>query len=882
MFRMQEHGIKNTENLQSNDYHKTMINMPLKCGDHVKSELQKEGPFTGVTSTTCASVESVENMSESKMNADSGRSNFRNKNTVSLTRSGRYDLRSFSSEKWKKLTNNIALIRSLHTFEGDEIRNLSHNSDKTPLKSCINEHKRSYHGKHLSKHVNSRRSRVQENSVEQLSKSFTNPEILKRVGSEKESKKNGKLQKSCHNTAYLEDGNEANCSVSCIKSTTEPSREFGSVRGVQFISNMDMHYKEKVQNKEFSEDLYYRDSQRRVLRKEALLQNITYIRPCYVKLVKLEHIAQQPKISPCKINSRLSRKASAVHLRGSNSLSCKAQENEISRSLYRGVIDPEGCKVLHSSDRKSKLKPRRTVSRQMKTCYSSSIGGARDSRMIRKSVIKQTCVSVVSNMAQCVRTQTETSGNIKSSGSNILFLNMTSEQFPSNVACDRIKGFVDHEKIDLSPVSLAPTRAIKENQFDKAAIRGRSNAVSKTRNKSNGNVPKTAVQESELGRNVSGSRNKMLHIQEQYGTNCVQIEQRKEPRRKCKGHKRKKLLNNLQPNKFSVLGEMKPFSICLERLDQSVLEQYSVTLCSKTTPQKNIGLLHQEVTSTSNKAESYSDIHSKHLARSGNDIHCQDKIPCMDGTFDSSSSDDCPESISNDHFEQSRKSPVTKKPRRQEKRIQESEKKLTGSQHGNADYSNICVLVGTSLQKPGFESPAENLNWRSTTSSSESHSPVRSPRKSLYPPLAIKIQKSPKKRTAVTEKMFEVGSDLSSLIDISNPDSMNNKEGGSSRLSTDEAKITPKHAAVEQKFTSVHIQEQPKDMCNIFKNRKGKSSISGHPSQSPHKSNPMACKVAVPTSSICHSLLATENQQNISAEKHMYVMSLSTPLVHFL
>jgi hypothetical protein len=823
------------------------------------------------------------NMGESKMKTNSGGGRVRNKDTVSLIRPDSYKLRSSSFEKQKKFTThdvkqNGVLVNS--HFEEDETTNSLNNSTKTPLTSCLNGHKHSDLGKHLSKHANSRKREVQENSVEQLSKPSAKSEILKPVGSKKETKKSGQLRKSRLCINYLEDGNKANCSVPCIKSTTKSSMEFEYTRDIHFISNVDIHY--KVQNKECSENSHYRDFHRNSLRKEAVYQNNICIRPCYVKLVKLQDIAQQTRISPCKINSRLiSRKASAVHSRGSNSLSCKAHGNKISCSQYRGVVDPEGCKVLHNSDRKTKLKPRRTISWQMKTRYSSSRGRAKDNGIVAKSVIKQTCVSVsggMSNVEQCGSTQAKPRGDIKNSGNNISFLNMISEQFPSNVACDSIEGFVDHEKTDVCPVSLhIPTKAKKKNQFDKVAIRGRSIAVSKTRNKSNSKATKTAVQESEFGQSVVEIRNKILHIQEQ-----CEIKQREGPRRetvKGKEHRSEKLLNNLQPDKFNVLSEMKPFSICLERLDQSVLEKYSVTLSSKTTPRKNTGFLQQEVTSTSNKAKSYCDVHRKHIARSQklNHIHCQDKIPCLDGVFDSSSSDDCSESRSIDHFEQSGKSPVTKKARRQEKIIQEVENKLTDLQHKNTDHCNSSVLVETSLQKPGFESPAENLNWKKTIASSETRSPVRSPRKSLYPALAINIQKSPKKRNVVTEKKFEVGSDISELIDISGPRSTDSSsKGGGSRLSGgEETKVTRlKHAAVEQKLTSVQIQEQPKDMCDIFKNRKRKSSsTSVHPSHTFHKSHLMATEVAVPSSSICHSIRTTENRQNTSAEKHMYVMT---------
>lgn len=527
---------------------------------------------------------------------------------------------------------------------------------------------------------------------------------------------------------------------------------------------------------------------RKKLETNGLIQvNNICIRPCYVKLVKLQDISEQTRISSCKSNSQfINHKASATHSFGLSSLS--------------HTVDTKGCEV------RNKLKPCRTVAQQMKIRYSSSRGGAK------------------------------TNGNVN---------------------CNSIESFVDHRKTDVCPVSFrVPTKAKNENQCNKVAVHGRNIGVSKTRNKNDAKVAKTSV----------------LHIQEPCDFNSVQIELRKQLRRtgKGKGRKTKKLLNNLQPDKSNLLSRMKPFSICLERLDQSVLEKYSVTLSSKTTPQKNTGFLQQGVTSASNKAKIYSDVRGKNITRSGkcNHIHCRDRIPCLDGVFENSSSDDCSESRTVDHSEQSGKSPDSKRARQQEKITQEVENKFTDLQHKNTDYSNSSVLEETLLHTPGFESSAENLNLKNAIICSETHSPVRPLRRSLYPALAIKIQRSPKKRNVVAVKKFEAGSELT---DISSPKNTNSWKGGS-RLSSVETEVTrPKQVVLEQKLTNAQIQAQPRDMCNIFKNRKRKSSTSVRRSQTFQKSPSVPTDVHA--SSICDTIRITENQQNISAEKHMYVMS---------
>jgi hypothetical protein len=825
---MQEHANLSTgdvninKNLQNNHY-ETVIHMPLKCGDHIEVKLEKEDSFIGLASAQCTSVERLENMRESKMNTDRCKGCFRNQSTVSSARPHRYNLRSSNFEKQKKLTTHDVtmngLLDSSH-FEEDETSNSLFKSIKTPRTSCLNRRPHSDVGMHLSECAKIRIRRIQENSVEQLSKSSASPAILKPGNGMETAKKNGQLCRSRRNINHLEGGNSTNYLLSCCHNM-EKNTEFGSTRDIQCISSVCVCYKEDVQNKDLRGNSHCSYSQK----EEAVYQNNPCIRPCYVKL---EDITQQRKISPCKSNSRLrSHKAPAVRVRGSESHKAPAVRVRGSQSRKAPAVHSHGSE------------------------------------------------SNLLNRLSC-----------KSHENNILFTNVTSEKFPCEAVHDSIAGFVEHEETDVCRVSLhVPTKAEKKNQLDKIAVRSRCITEKKTRTETHTKVTKTSVQESGFGKNVVEVRSKMLHIEKQCAINSVQIEQGKQFRRetvKGKEHKSKKSVNNLHTDKFNVLSKMKPFSICLERLDQSVLEKYSVMLSSKTTQQKNTGIVQQEMIPSDNKAETSSDVRKKTL-RSGKlkCFHRQDKIACLDGVFESSSSDDSSESSSVKHSEPSGKTPVTKNARTQETITQKVENKLADLQDKNADYSNSCIIVGTSLRKPGFETPAENLRWKNRTSSSEICSPVSSPRKSLYPPLAIKIQKSPNKRIVDTEITVQVGSDISEPEDISRPRNANSNRGRSGKRSGEETKIRRERVAVEQKFTNVQVQEQPKDTCNIFKNRKRKfSSISVRSSQIFPKSHPMATQVAVPASSICHSVRATEDHQNISPEKLMYVMS--APLVHFL
>jgi hypothetical protein len=861
----------------------------------VERALKEEDPFISVTSTVFTSVESVENMDESKVYSDSCRGLNTNGNSVSLTGPGHYKLRSCNFEKQKTLTSHdIDLTQNGllgdSNFEEDETVNSLNNVMKSPLTSCLNGHKDPDLGKHLSKHAKSAKRRVHESNFGQLSEASDIPEILKLDGSKEETKVCGQFQKSHLNVNYLEDANKVNCSVSHNKSTIKPNSD------IQLISNVDVHYKEKAQN-----NSHNRKSQRNAPRRESLYNNSlhpnnTCMQSCYVKLVRLEDTTQQTRISPCKIKSRLrNHKDSTVQSHGSksnvrNCSSCKSCENsnKISQSHYRCVVDNKECKMLCSSSRQAKAMPCETNTQQTNKHFFSSGDGTRNNRVVTRSSMKCTCISVPAshnmlNGVLCRCAQIKTSEN---SGSNILYMNMMAEQSPSNVACNSIEGFVDCERIDAYPVSVQiPTEAKNKFQFDKLTDHSRGITALKTRRKTYSEIAETGTQESEIGQSLAEARNKILCVKEQGDTDSVQIERWKHMRRKTgkgKEYMNKKLLNNLIPDKCNLLSKMKPLSISLERLDQSVVEKYSVILSSvtsRTLPQNNTDSIQQEVASTCNTVKSCPDVRWKRRARSRKPKHvyCHDRIPCLDGVFETSSSDDCTQ-YSTDCYKQLEKSPVTKKARRQEKVIQKAENKLTDLQHKNADDSDSSALRGTPLQEPRFETPTENL--KNTVSSCQTCSPVRSPRKSLYPPLNIKIQKSPKKRNVDTEDRVQgKPSDMSEVIEnISVPS--NTEE--SNRLSGEDIEVTrPKHVAVEQKL-KVQIQEQPKDICSIFEKRKaGSSSVSVEPSQIFHTSHPTAVEVSVTASSICHDEGTTEDQQNMSAEKCMYVMSTFTTTCSF-
>jgi hypothetical protein len=359
----------------------------------------------------------------------------------------------------------------------------------------------------------------------------------------------------------------------------------------------------------------------------------------------------------------------------------------------------------------------------------------------------------------------------------------------------------------------------------------------------------------------------------------VQIGHRKHLRRKSNDGKKcrsRKLLNALQPYESGLLAEMKPVSVTLERLDQSILEKYSPSISSVTSrakQQTSVEFLSQEMIGAGNSGVSIGSREDWNDRGKLKRI-CYDKIPCLDGVFEGSSSDDCSESRNTDHFSQLEKSPVTKKTRWTEGMIKKDENNLPDQNHENAGCSDSTSLLGTP-PKEAHVGPAKNLN---TFSPCETCGTVQSPRKSVYPPLAIKIQKSPKKRNVNTEGKFheryphnlERSNSLKCLSVYSNSNRSSKMEQ-SSRLSGEEGIETrPKCVAVKQKFTNDQAHEYPKGMCDFLKKRKRKSSIL----RSRRKCVDTATKLTITPSGVCHDVGARDDQQDTCTEKHRYVLSL--------
>jgi hypothetical protein len=251
-----------------------------------------------------------------------------------------------------------------------------------------------------------------------------------------------------------------------------------------------------------------------------------------------------------------------------------------------------------------------------------------------------------------------------------------------------------------------------------------------------------------------------------------------------------------------------------------------------------------------------------------------DKIPCLEGVCEGSSSDDCSESRSTDHFSQLEKSPVTKKTRWTEEMIKKDENNLPDQNHENAGCSNSSSLLGTP-PKEAHVGPAKNL--KNTSSPCETCDTVQSPRKSVYPPLVIKVQKSPKKRNVNTEGKFherylhksERSNSLKCLSVYSNSNRSSKMEQ-SSRLSGEEGIETkPKHVAVKQKFTNDHAHEHPRSICDFVKKRKRKSSILRSRSQCLDT----ATELTITPSGVCHDVGARDDQQDTCTETHRYVLS---------
>lgn len=861
---------------------------PLRCGGHAENDLKEEDPVVGVISTVCTS-DSVENIDESKVFSVSVRNRNRGGCGMPLTKPGSYRLRSSDIQRQKELTSHHIVPKPTGLVEShfeDETGSFLHNLPNNSPASCLNGYKHPVLSEHLSRHAKPTKKGVQESNTGQLSITCDMPEIVKLVGSMEETKKHGQLKKSYLSINYLEDGSKPNCSVACIKSTVEPDTEFESANNMQFISNVDIHFKEKVQSKEPCKNSRHRKSNRIALKKRALYNNSLYpnnacIRPCYVKLVRLEDTTKHIRSSPCKIKNH---EVSTVYSHCSRDdlpkCSSKLSGNlyKVSGSQCKCLVDHEECRMLYtdSSESEAKGKPHKANIQQEGTHSSSSVHEAEETGVVTKSGIKQTCISVPAPgcLLRNRGAQSKINGVLKNSGNKILYMNMTSDQFPNNVSCGNIEGFAGHEKMDLCSVSLhVPVESRKGNQFNHVLARGKYVASSKTGKKTDAEVTAPSIQKTEFVEVT----NKTFHTQEKCDTNSVPSCHRIYLREtgKVKEPTSKKLLNEELPDQFTLLNKMRPLSISLERLNQSVLEKYSVTssiVSCRSMPYKSAKFLQQETMCTSRNVKSYSDTYWKRATRSGNvkHIHCHDRIPCLDGMFESSSSDDNSESRSVDHFKQLEKSPVTKKARRQEKIIHKYENKLTHLQHQDAHYSDNSVL--TPLQKPRFGTPIKNSKWMNTASSSQTCSPSRFPRKALYLPLSIKMQKSPKKRTVNTEDRFQKEPlPMSELIEhISVP---SNKEENS-RLSGEEIQVTrPKHVAADQEFTSVQIQEQTDNMSCIFEESIRKSSTSPDASQCFPTFHSVAAEVAVTPSSVCHDARTTEDQLNICAEKHMYVLS---------
>jgi hypothetical protein len=133
------------------------------------------------------------------------------------------------------------------------------------------------------------------------------------------------------------------------------------------------------------------------------------------------------------------------------------------------------------------------------------------------------------------------------------------------------------------------------------------------------------------------------------------------------------------------------------------------------------------------------------------------------------------------------------------------------------------------------------------------------------------MQKSPKKRTVNTEDKFQ--EEPSPMSEVIKHFSVPSSKEENSRLNGEKIKVTrPKQVAAEQNFTSVQTQEQTEDMSCVFEESMRKSA-SFDASQCFPTCHSVAAEGAVTPSSVCHDARTTEDQLNIYAEKHMYVLS---------
>jgi hypothetical protein len=833
-------------------------------------------------------------MAGCKVYCDSVRRRNRNGNTVPVIRLGSYRLRSSSSQRQKELqTHDIVLtpngLSDKSHFQADESGSSVCNSVKHPLTSCLSESQVPDLGQHLSKHANSTNRRVQETCVVRLSKISCIPETVKPVDSKENPKKCDQLNNACLGIQLFDDGCK-NHLGSCIKTTVEPNSECRLPTDIQFISDVNSHFKEEAQCKGY-ENSHHMKSERKVLRKSYFCNAAdTCIRQCYVKLVRLDHTAEEIMTGPCRTELKLKRKkisAHSPHLKN-NVLKCSSSKthrnvNRISSSRCRHVVDCEGHKKLCATSNGSTKAESHKSNTQLKNSHLlGSRHRTQDSGMVTRSIsrlgmqgngmatqlnIKELSVSIpaLDNMLNTTLygdTTTKTCDDIKCSENNVLYVSMTSERFPSNVMHGSIEGFIDNERSDVcSASSHVSTRSKNKNMFGHLTLQSCGTVNANPQHK-----PEPFLEESE---------NAVLLTQGESATDCVQIKHRKHLRRKTgdvSNCRSKKLLNGLHRCKLNLLDKVRPFSITLERLDQSIIEKYSVSVCnvtSRTKPQKRTEFLWQETIGTGNNSLNInSDGHWGGRGKLKRTHY--NKIPSLDGMFETSSSDDSSESKSTDHFRQLEKSPVPKKARWPEEIMKKVENNLPGQQHENANCSDNLSLMGTPLKESHFGTPVKNLECKNMHSSCETCSTGQSPRKSLYPPLTVKIQKSPKKRSVnIEDKIHErcsLKSESSkSVRRISAYKNRSNKKGQSSRLSGEEVKETgPKHVAVKQKFTIEQAHQHPKGMCDILQKGERKSLIPVGPTWCLD----MATEFSG-TASVCHDAGAEDDQQDTFAEEHM-------------
>jgi hypothetical protein len=656
---------------------------------------------------------------------------------------------------------------------------------------------------HLSRHAESTKKGVQESNIGQISPARDVPEVVKLVGVVEDAKEHGQFKKSCLAVKYLDDGNTPNYSAAGIASTVEPDTEFESTSSTQFISNVAIHCEEKVQGRELCGSSHHRRFWRMALKKRALYNtgpypNAACIRPCRVKLVRLEDVDKSRKIKNCKV--------SAVHSCCFRSDLLKCSSSKMSGKVCRVagcVADEEACAMVcaDSPDSEAKKKPHVASVQQEDTHFFR----AEETGVASKSGTERAFVPVPApgRLSRC-RCDESKINIVKNSGNKTVRMNVT-KQFSSSVIYGNIDASTGH----------APIGAENGNHLNSLVSRGRHIAASKTGEKTDSEATETSVLKTEFAEVT----NKTFRIQEKCGTNSVQIGHRKHSRRKIGKGKEptsSKLRKYKLPDQLKLLNKMKAVSISLERLSQSVLEKRSAASASvscRSVPCKGAQSTEQEA---AENAGSCSGAYCKHITSSGNVkcVHYRDRIPSLDGVDETSSSDDSSESTSVDHVKELENSPV-RRPEEKMKIIHTFEDKLTDPHHWDASYV-------TSPRKPGSGTPSENMKWVNTASSAPSRS-----RRALYPPLPIRTQKSPRKRTVTMEgKSQEKASPISELM---KPSSL-----PSSRLGGE---------GTEHTFASVHSEDT---------------------SLQPTAGTPC---------SVCLDARTPEGQLNICAEKHMYVVS---------